>query len=73
MPLALAVALTIPLTVALASAPTFTLTLADTHAAICLLAGLLAGGAFFVGLRRSAVSSAAAIGAALGQCCACGQ
>ena len=79
LPLALAVALTIPLAVALASAPAFALTLADTRAAvhasaaICLLAGLLAGGTFFVGLRRSTVSSAAAIRAALGQCCACGQ
>jgi len=77
--LALALALAVGLAVGLALAPVVALTLTgtraavDTRAAICFLAGLLAGGAFFVSLRRTAVSSAAAIGAALGQCSACGQ
>ena len=73
MPLALAIALPLALAVTLTSAPAFALTLTDTRAAISLLAGLLADGAFFVGLRRTTVSSAAAIGATLGQCGACGQ
>jgi len=64
----LVVALPPALPVALALTPAFGLTLADARAAICLLASLLASGAFFVGLWRPTVSGAVAIGSALGQC-----
>ena len=77
LPAAPAFALALP--VALAATPAFALTLPDTHAlvhahtAICLLASLLAGGAFRVGLRRAAVAISAAALATLRQRGACGQ
>ena len=87
LPVALATAPTfaLALPVSLAAAPAFALTLTDTHAAvhsraavharaaICLLACLLAGGAFRVGFRRAAVAISTAALATLRQRGACGQ